>query len=68
MPILESNARIYHILDPVGDFRPAVQQQFRLVVPGHPSLSVQYGFADQSLRVYVQENVDRVSLSVLSKN
>jgi len=61
LPITETTTRIHHILDPLSsDAKPPVQQQFRLVVPGHPLLSVQYGFADLSLRLYFQDNVHRV--------
>jgi hypothetical protein len=61
LPILETNTRIHHILDPpFPEAKPPVQQKYRLVVPGHPLLSIQYGFADQSLRVYFQDNIHKV--------
>ncbi|KAL1405839.1 Beige protein-like 1 [Vanrija albida] len=57
LPIIESPRRIHHILDPQApDAKPGVQPEHRLAVPGHPWLSLQYGFVDQSLRIYHTEH------------
>lgn len=63
IPVTETNSRIHHILDPPAqDMKAPVQQKFRLAVPGQRNLSVQYGFADQSLRVYFQEHTHKVRI------
>nr|XP_019045287.1 hypothetical protein I302_05676 [Kwoniella bestiolae CBS 10118]OCF24217.1 hypothetical protein I302_05676 [Kwoniella bestiolae CBS 10118] len=57
LPISEAAVPIDDIVPPHGvDTRPKSTQKFRLVVPGHPHLSLQYGFTDGSIRVYYQES------------
>lgn len=61
LPITESITPIHHILDPVmPEMKPTVHQKYRLGVPGNSHLSLQYGFADESIRVYFQETGQRV--------
>lgn len=61
-PIAEVITPIHHIIDPyMPEARPTVHQRCRLGVPGNAYLSVQYGFADESIRVYFQETGQRVS-------
>lgn len=64
MPISETTSPIHDVIESnVPEIKPSCQQKYRLVVPG-TLLSVQYGFVDQSLRVYYQEtgaSVARVS-------
>lgn len=60
LPVVESKNTIDHI-DPRGNDKPSVQQKHRLIVPEHTNLSVQFGFADDSLRVYCQETGQKVS-------
>ncbi|WOO83333.1 Beige 1 [Vanrija pseudolonga] len=57
LPIIESPRKIHYILDPsVPDGKPGVQPEHRLAVPGNSLLSLQYGFIDQSLRIYYMEH------------
>ncbi|KAL7420576.1 Beige protein-like 1 [Cryptotrichosporon argae] len=61
LPITETTSPIDGILNPISaDAKPATQQRYRLVVPGRPALSVQFGFADMSLRVYYQDSTPRL--------
>jgi hypothetical protein len=63
-PIAESTTPIYDVyaLGGTDEQKPAPLQSSKLPVPGHHFLSVQYGFADDSIRVYYQEaSVARVS-------
>ena len=64
LPIYETANEIADLVEPhTPESRPVTQMRERLTVPGS-SLSVQYGFADGSLRVYYQEmsiSVPRVS-------
>ena len=64
IPISESTTPVYDVLpSSIPEGRPSTQMRYRLVVP-QTQLSVQYGFADHSLRVYYQEmpvSVPRVS-------
>lgn len=68
MPIMDVASRVHHILEADrererGDNpRPRVEQKHRLAVPGYGHLSVQFGFADQSVRIYHAELGQRVSL------
>lgn len=67
LPITETVNPIDDLVESnIPDAKPVPQQRHRLVVAG-TSLSVQYGFTDDSLRVYYQEMaspVPRVSLTV----
>ena len=55
LPITETTSPIHGIVESaLADVKPATQQRHRLVVPG-TQLSVQFGFADSSLRMYYQE-------------
>ncbi|OCF40285.1 hypothetical protein I317_05918 [Kwoniella heveanensis CBS 569] len=57
LPISESTVPIDDIVSPHGpDTKPKSTQKYRLSVPAHPHLSLQYGFTDGSLRVYYQES------------
>ncbi|WWC96475.1 hypothetical protein V866_003343 [Kwoniella sp. B9012] len=57
LPISEASVPIDDIVPPYGvDTKPKSTQKFRLVVPGHPHLSLQYGFTDGSIRIYYQES------------
>ena len=61
LPICETSAPIDDIVEPLNsEGRPTPQQRHRLIVPG-TLLSVQFGFADDSLRVYYQDTATRVS-------
>ena len=61
LPITESTTPIDSVVDPlVPEGKPIPQQRHRLRVPG-TQLSVQYGFTDESLRVYYQDATPRVS-------
>ncbi|KLT43791.1 beach-domain-containing protein [Cutaneotrichosporon oleaginosum] len=62
IPIMDVASRVHHILESDrGDgSRPRVEQKHRLAVPGYPGLSVQYGFADQSVRIYHAEMGQRL--------
>ncbi|WRT68074.1 uncharacterized protein IL334_005049 [Kwoniella shivajii] len=56
LPISESIVPIDDIVPPYGvDTKPKSTQKFRLIVPGHHHLSLQYGFTDGSIRIYYQE-------------
>ena len=56
MPIAESATPIDDLVElPAGsDAKPAPRQKFRLDVPG-TYVTVQFGFADESLRIYHQD-------------
>ncbi|WVQ96281.1 hypothetical protein IAU59_003385 [Kwoniella sp. CBS 9459] len=57
LPISESTVPIDDIVPPHGpDTKPKSTQKYRLSVPAHPHLSLQYGFTDGSLRIYYQES------------
>jgi hypothetical protein len=61
LPITETTTPIDDISEPASsEARPAVQQRHRVAVPGSSHLSVQFGFTDQSLRVYYQESTPRL--------
>lgn len=60
LPVVESKYPIHHI-DPRGNDKPSVQQEHRLPVPEHTNLSLQFGFADDSMRVYCQETGQKVN-------
>ncbi|BEI85638.1 hypothetical protein CcaverHIS002_0510390 [Cutaneotrichosporon cavernicola] len=61
MPIMDVASRVHHILEnDRGDGRPRVEQKHRLAVPGYAGLSVQFGFADQSIRIYHAEMGQRL--------
>jgi hypothetical protein len=61
LPITETTTPIEAIVEPVNEeSKPTPQQRHRLVVPGHALLSVQFGFTDDSLRIYYQEAMPRV--------
>jgi hypothetical protein len=66
VPIIESTAPIDNLyaLGGTDEQKPVHLQKCRLPVPGHHLLSVQYGFADESIRVYYQEAISRVRYSV----
>lgn len=63
IPITETTTPIDHIyaLGGTDEHKPSTLQRCRLPVPGHHLLSVQYGFTDESIRIYYQENISRVS-------
>ena len=55
LPITETLSPIYDIAKPITpEAKPITQMCHRVVVPG-THLSLQYGFADNSLRIYAQE-------------
>nr|XP_018262052.1 uncharacterized protein I303_05067 [Kwoniella dejecticola CBS 10117]OBR84210.1 hypothetical protein I303_05067 [Kwoniella dejecticola CBS 10117] len=57
LPISEASVPIDDIVPPYGvDTKPKSTQKYRLSVPAHPHLSLQYGFTDGSIRVYYQES------------
>ena len=57
LPITESPAPIFDIVPAsMPEAKPTTQMKNRLIVP-NTHLSVQYGFADDSLRIYHQEMV-----------
>lgn len=62
IPITESIQPIEDIYAFGGtdDQKPVPLQSHKLPVPAHHFLSVQYGMADDSIRIYYQENVPRV--------
>lgn len=63
LPVTESVLPIDDICPgSTEDARPLMYQKFRMAVPGHMALSIQYGFTDDSVRVYYQEALTRVSL------
>jgi hypothetical protein len=67
LPITESATPIDDLVElpPGSEAKPAPRQKFRLDVPG-TFVTVQYGFADESLRIYHQDPTTvfpRVSLS-----
>lgn len=43
------------------DMKPTPLQKHRLPIPNHNSMTVQYGFTDDSIRVYYQDTLNRVS-------
>lgn len=62
LPISEAIAPIHHILDPfMHEMKPVAHQRCRLGIPGNMYLTLQYGFADESIRIYLQETGQRVS-------
>ncbi|GMK59712.1 hypothetical protein CspeluHIS016_0803180 [Cutaneotrichosporon spelunceum] len=60
MPIMDVASRVHHILESDRGDRPRVEQKHRLSVPDYPGLSVQFGFADQSIRIYHAEMGQRL--------
>ena len=56
LPITESATPIDDLVElpPGSDAKPAPRQKFRLDVPG-TYVTVQFGFADESLRIYHQD-------------
>lgn len=68
VPVIESGTPIDDIIEPaIEEMRPVTQRKCRLVVPGHPFLSLQYGFTDDSIRIYTQDTIPRVGRSVLRR-
>lgn len=65
-PITESITPIDDVHAPGGtdEMKPSPWPRQKLPVPGHHGLSLQFGFADESLRVYYQESISRVYLSL----
>lgn len=63
LPITESTSPIdaIHALGGTDEHKPQTLQSWKMPVPGHHLLSMQYGFADGSMRVYYQESLPRVS-------
>lgn len=57
LPITETTTPIFDIVRPsMPELKPSTQMKHRLVVP-QTQLSVQFGFMDDSLRVYYQDSL-----------
>lgn len=62
LPISEVTSRVDELVaHSTEDLKPLPFHRQRLAVPGHPPMAVQYGYTDNSLRVYYQDTLPRVS-------